>query len=70
MKQNRAMSLAEAAANVAVGFGVAVATQALVFPLFEIRVAPSAHFVIGAVFTSVSLVGSYLLRRAFERLRR
>lgn len=70
MRQSRAISLAEAAANVAVGYGVAVATQALVFPLFEIRVEASAHLAIGAIFTGVSLVRSYLFRRAFERLRR
>ena len=33
-KQSRRMSLVEALVNVAVGFGVAVATQAIVFPLF------------------------------------
>ena len=64
------MSLFEAATNVAVGYGVAVATQVLVFPFFEIRVEVTAHVGIGAVFTAVSLVRGYLLRRAFERLRR
>jgi hypothetical protein len=33
MKQSRAMSLVEAIANVVVGYGVAVLTQLLVFPL-------------------------------------
>ena len=70
MRQSRAMSLFEAATNVAVGYGVAVATQAVVFPLFGIGVEASTHFAIGAIFTGVSLVRSYLLRRVFERLRR
>ncbi len=34
MRQSRLMSLVEAVANVAVGYGVAVLTQMLVFPLF------------------------------------
>ena len=34
MRQSRLMSLVEAVANVVVGFGVAVGTQILVFPLF------------------------------------
>ena len=34
MKQSRIMSLVEAIANVAVGYGVAVATQLVVFPWF------------------------------------
>ena len=33
MRQSRVMSLAEAVANGAIGYGVAVVTQALVFPL-------------------------------------
>jgi hypothetical protein len=32
MKQSRAMSLVEAVANVIIGYGVAVATQILIFP--------------------------------------
>ena len=36
MRQSRLMSLVEAMANVAVGYGVAVATQLLVFPAFGV----------------------------------
>ncbi len=34
MKQSRLMSLTEAIANLAVGYGVAVVTQILIFPIF------------------------------------
>ena len=37
MKQSRWMSLVEAVANVLVGYGVAVATQWAVFPLFGLH---------------------------------
>ena len=37
MRQSRLMSLVEAVANVIVGYGVAVLTQMLVFPLFGLR---------------------------------
>ena len=37
MRQSRLMSLVEAVANVVVGYGVAVATQLLVFPLFGLQ---------------------------------
>jgi hypothetical protein len=40
-----------------------------VFPLFGIRVTLSANLAIGAAFTIVSIVRSYVLRRLFERLR-
>lgn len=68
-KQSRRASLAEAVANTIVGYLVAVATQMVVFPLFGVAVNVAAHLGIGVAFTAVSLVRSYLLRRAFEWLR-
>lgn len=69
MKQSRLMSAVEAVTNVAVGFGVAVLTQALVFPLFGIHATMGEHLAIGGVFTVVSVVRSYALRRLFEAVR-
>ena len=69
MKQSRMMSLAEAVTNVAIGYGVAVATQIAVFPLFGLAVSLGDNLAIGGVFTGVSLIRSYVLRRLFERLR-
>lgn len=69
MKQSRTMSLLEAVANVLVGYGVAVVTQMAVFPLFGLHATLQENLTIGLVFTAVSLVRSYLLRRAFEGLR-
>lgn len=69
MRQTRRMSLAEATANVVIGYGIAVATQVAVFPIFGIHVTLADDLAIGAAFTVVSLVRSYLLRRAFERFR-
>ena len=51
MKQSRRMSLLEALANVALGFGVAVATQIAVFPMFGLRASLSENLAIGAIFT-------------------
>lgn len=66
MTQSRTMSAIEAVANVAVGFGVAVATQMAVFPLFGLHASVGDNLAIGAIFTVVSLVRSYALRRAFN----
>jgi len=68
-RQSRAMSLVESFTNVVVGFGLAVLTQMLVFPGFGLRVSVGDNFVIGAVFTLVSIVRSYMLRRLFEATR-
>ena len=69
MKQSRAMSLLESIANVLVGYGVAVTTQILVFPLFGWQASVKDNLTIGLIFTAVSIVRSYALRRGFEALR-
>lgn len=67
--QSRTMSLIEALANVLVGYGVAVATQAVVFPLFGLYASLDQNLAIGLIFTVVSLVRSYVLRRVFNHTR-
>ena len=69
MKQSRRMSLVEALANVAVGYGVAVATQIAVFPMFGLQTSLSENLAIGAIFTGASIARSYVLRRTFEVIR-
>jgi hypothetical protein len=69
MKQTRLMSLVEALANVVVGYGIAVVTQLLVFPLFGMPADVRAAAAIGAIFTVISIVRSFVLRRLFEPLR-
>ena len=65
MTQSRRMSLVEAVTNTTVGYALAVGTQFVVFPFYGIDAALPEHLVIGAVFVVVSLVRSYVLRRAF-----
>jgi hypothetical protein len=69
MKQTRKMSLVEPVANVIVGYGVAVATQIIVFPLFGLEVSLLDNLAIGCLFTAVSLLRSFALRRLFEAVR-
>ena len=65
--QSRRMSLVESLANVVVGYGIAVATQAAV-PLFGLQASLTENVAIGGIFTGVSILRSYLMRRLFERL--
>lgn len=67
MSQSRTASAIESVANVAIGYGIAVATQAAVFPLFGLHASTSDHLAIGLIFTAVSLTRSYVLRRVFNR---
>ena len=69
MKQTRRMSMGEAVTNVAVGYGVALAAQLAVFPLFGMTVSLRDNMLIGLAFTAVSIVRSYCLRRLFEIIR-
>lgn len=66
--QSRRMSAVESVVNVAVGFGVAFSTQVAVFPLFGLHASTRDHIAITLIFTAVSFVRSYLLRRVFNAL--
>lgn len=69
MKQSRAMSLVEAIANVVVGYGVAVLTQVLIFPIFGLHTTLVQNLKMGAVFSAVSVARSFALGRIFEAIR-
>jgi len=69
MKQSRLMSLVEAIANVAVGYGIAVITQIVIFPVFGLHTTLVQNLKMGGIFTIVSLARSFALRRLFEALR-
>ena len=69
MSQSRRMSFVESCANVAIGYLVALAAQVAIFPIFDIHVSTGDHLLIGLLFTVVSLVRSYALRRFFNALR-
>ena len=70
MKQSRLMSLVESVANVIVGYGVAVVTQILIFPIFGLHTTLAQNLKMGAVFTVVSIARSFALRRVFEANRK
>ena len=63
------MSLVESVANVVVGYGVAVLTQILIFPIFGLRTTLAQNLQMGLVFTVVSVGRSFALRRVFEAVR-
>ena len=60
------MSAIEAVANVAIGYGVALAAQLAIFPMFGMVVSMGDNLMIGAAFTVVSLARSYAVRRLFN----
>lgn len=64
--QTRWHSLLESLLNICVGFGVALITQIVVFPLYGMQVNLSQNFQITGIFTVVSLLRSYVIRRYFN----
>jgi hypothetical protein len=56
----------EAVANVLAGFLLAMLAQQVVFPLFGIVTTIGEDAGIAAVFTALSLLRSYVIRRLFE----
>lgn len=64
--QPRRHSAAESVANIAVGYGVAIGTQLILFPLFGIDVPLSTNLSIGLIFAAISVARSYCIRRLFN----
>ena len=63
------MSLVESVANVIVGYGVAVVTQILIFPIFGLHTTLAQNLIMGLAFSLVSVARSFALRRVFEAIR-
>jgi hypothetical protein len=64
--QTRLGSVLESFVNILIGYGVAVASTFLVFPIFSIAIPAQDNFAIGAYFTAISLLRSYCVRRFFN----
>lgn len=63
MTQSRKHSAIEAVAGVAVGFGVSLAAAPIVYPLFGHTFTLTENVGITIVFTVLSLVRGYVVRR-------
>lgn len=68
--QSRIQSFIESCVNVAIGYGVAIAGQLLVFPLYGIKIPLQANLEIGVLFTLISIARSYVIRRFFNNFTR
>lgn len=68
MSQSNLGSVIEASANIAIGAGVALLAQIIVFPWFGLHPTFTDNLQITAIFTLVSFVRSYFVRRLFNRL--
>jgi hypothetical protein len=67
MSQSKLDSLKESVVNIGIGYGVAIAAQVAIFPHYGISISLTQNLEIGLLFTVVSLVRSYAVRRLFNR---
>lgn len=70
MQQSRLMLLIESATGIVVGFGLAIVAQLLIFPAYGVTLPMHDNIRIARVFTSMSLLRGYVLRRVFVRVGR
>jgi hypothetical protein len=66
MSQSRLGSFIESIINVLLGFGVGVASQYFIFPLFDIHIPFWTNVEIAVWFTFISIARSYIVRRTFN----
>jgi len=65
--QTKKQSLTETLTQTAIGYTVALCSQLLIFPFFDIHVPLSDNILIGLWFTVVSIARSYIIRRFFTK---
>lgn len=67
MRQAKIHSFIESISNIVIGYTVALISQLLVFPMFDIHIPFSSNLKIGAWFTLISIIRSYAIRRWFTK---
>jgi hypothetical protein len=69
MAQTKLGSFIESLANIVVGFTINFFANLAILPWFGFKVSAGGAFEIGLIFTVISLVRSYVLRRWFNGLK-
>ena len=68
MSQTKKQSIIEVIANTVVGFIISVGVSVLLFPLMGIPVTFGENIGITLIFTLISLVRSFVMRRIFNKM--
>jgi len=68
--QTRVESAIESVINVLIGYSIAVLSQIIIFPFFNIHIQVSENLAIGGYFTVISIIRSYIVRRFFTGIKR
>lgn len=66
MNQTRLGSLIETMVNIVIGFTINWTANMFIFPLFGFHISAGANFVLGLIYTVISVIRSYCIRRWFN----
>ena len=66
--QTRKHSLCESITNVIIGYSIALLSQIIIFPFFQIKITLHDNLLIGLWFTLISIIRSYTLRRIYNKI--
>ncbi len=66
MNQSKLGSFIEAWFNVLIGFGINFTANMVILPLFGFNITLTDNLLIGMVFTIISVIRSYAIRRWFN----
>lgn len=69
MSQSRKGSLAEALTNIGVGYGINFLANLYILPLYGFHITVSQNLELGVIYTVISLVRSYGLRRLYNSIK-
>jgi hypothetical protein len=67
MRQTRLGSLIEVSINIFIGYWINFAANLVVLPMFGLNVSIADNFLIGFIYTFISVARSYVVRRWFEK---
>lgn len=68
MLQSKFQSVCETGVQIGIGFGIAVVTGMVAYPIFHYKVPLSENMGITAIFTVTSIIRQYFVRRLFNRI--
>ncbi len=68
MDQKRRHSFLEQVVSTSIGFLIALLTQVIVFPLYNLEITLLSNLEIAGIFTLISILRGYWIRRLFNSL--
>lgn len=66
-RQTRMGSFIEVCINIAIGFSINFVMNLTIFPLFGWSISVGENLLLGVIYTVVSVIRGYIVRRWFER---